>query len=354
MLFKEKNNLGIKSQKETLKKLKIYENKKPKEKENQNEDKTNIHKFELNKDSKLSDNIIEEDKEIKLCSFYIKKLSEKVLLQYGRYFLKSFSLKENDNISLPENFMKNHKISPYMRTKMVNWMLEIFDTFRSNEETFLAAVDIMDKFIFKYKKNILKDENIHLIGILCIYIASKVYDLIPIQLDNIIHQIGHDQFSQKEILIMERTIIKTLNFDVFSLNSFDLIRFLIYDFYINNKGVFKALKAEKYMDMLTNCSIWIYKLCKHFSQYSPVKPLILSIACLLIGYDFIRDNCEDFIGEVKDFFKEWLSFLFNKIGKKKGIKDNIEAIYKKIQKSYNDYKDSSFHNLIHYHELYFE
>ena len=354
MLFKEKDSLRLESQKETLKKIKIYSNEKQKQK--QNEDKTILYTFKLSQDSKSINNsetnIKEEDKEIKLCSFYIKKLSEQALLQYGRNFLKSFSLKEND--TLPENFMKNHKISSYMRSKMVNWMLEIFYTFRSNEETFLAAVEIMDKFIFKYKKNILKDENIHLIGMVCIYIASKVYDLIPIQLENIIHQIGHEQFSQKEILIMERKIIKTLNFDVFSLNSFDLIRFLIYDFYVNNKDNFKALKAEKYMDMLTNCSIWVYKMCKHFKIFSSMKPLLLSIACLLRGYDFMRDNCEDFSGRVKDFFKEWLGFLFNKIGKKKEIKDKIETIYKNIQKSYSDYKNSSFHNLINYHELYFE
>ena len=346
MLFEEKENLEINSQKETLKKPQI--------KENEKHNKGVLYTFALNQDSKSTDNITEEDKEIKISSFYIKNLSEKALLEYGKNFLKSFSLKENDNTTLPEDFMTNHKISSYMRTKMVNWMLEVFYIFHSNEETFLAAVDIMDKFIFKYTKKILKDENIHLIGIVCIYIASKVYDLIPIQMDNIIHQIGHEQFSQKEILIMERKIIKTLNFDVFSLNSFDLIRFLIYDFYVNNKDTFKKLKAEKYMDMLTNCSIWIYKMCRHFKQYSSMKPLLLSIACLLIGYDFMRDNCVDFIGEVKVFFKEWLSFLFKKIGKKKEIKDKIEAIYKKIQKSYNDYRESSFLNLIRYHELYFE
>ena len=86
-------------------------------------------------------------------------------------------------------------------------MLEIFYTFHSNEETFLAAVEIMDKFLYHYKKKVLNDENIHLIGIVSIYIASKVYDLIPIQLDYIIHQIGHEQFSQKEILTLERRII---------------------------------------------------------------------------------------------------------------------------------------------------
>ena len=346
MILDEK--ICLQAEKETEKKIQSYACSKGSQK--------GVQKFEPNQDSISTENneinIKEKDKTINVYSFYIKNLSEQALLKYGSYYLKSFNLKENK--ILPENFMKKHKISSFIRGKMVNWMLEIFYHFRSNEETFLAAVEIMDKFIYKYKKKELTDENIHLIGMVSIYIASKVYDLIPIQLDNIIHQIGHDEYNQKEILVMERKIIKTINFDVFSINSFDLIRFLIYDFYVNNKVTFKTLNADKYMDMLTNSSIWIYKMCKHFEEYSSILPLFLSLACLLIGYDFMRDNCDTFNGEIKDFFKQWLTFLYNKVGKKPDVKEKIESIYKKIQKSYNNYRNSSFHNLTLYHELYFD
>lgn len=348
MIFEERKNLDLKAEKKTLHKYQSCAN--PKDK------KMLIKKFEINQDvistnnSKLNSN--EEKKEFKLFSFYIKTLSEQALLNYGDTYLKSFNL-QDINI-LPDNFMQNHKISSFIRSKMVNWMLEIFYTFHSNEETFLAAVEIMDKFLYHYKKKVLNDENIHLIGIVSIYIASKVYDLIPIQLDYIIHQIGHEQFSQKEILTLERRIIKTINFDVFFSNSFELIRFLIYDFYVNNKENFRALKAEKYMDMLTNSSIWIYKMCKHYEEFSSIRPLFLSLSCLLIGYDIMRDNCKGFKGEIKEFFKKWLSFLFNKVAKKKQTKEKIESIYKQIQKSYNDYRSSTFHNLVNFHELYFD
>lgn len=346
MIFEEK--ICLNAEKETAKKKESFTYSK--------QTINSFHKFEPKLYSQSTENkeitTKEENKKINICSFYIKNLSEEALLKYGSYYLKSFYLKEN-NI-LPDNFMKKHKISSFIRGKMVNWMLEIFYNFRSNEETFLAAVDIMDKFIYNYRNKILTDNNIHLIGMVSIYIASKVYDLIPIQLDNIIHQIGHEEYSQKEILIMERKLIKTINFDIFSLNSFDLIRFFIYDFYVNNKKTFKELNAEKYMDILTNCSIWIYKMCKHFEEYSSIGPLFLSLTCLLIGYDFMRDNCDKFNGEIKDFFKQWLLFLYNKIGKKPEIKEKIEIIYKKIQKSYNNYRNSSFHNLVHYHELYFD
>ena len=348
MHFEEKN-IVPKEDKKTLKKLQSLANDKICDKEL-------LDKLDLNSDT-LSTEINDqksnqENKGFDLYSFYVKNLSEKMLQKYGSFYLKSFCLKES-NI-LPENFMNKHKISSYMRSKIVNWMLKIFYIFHSNEETFLAAVEIMDKYIYHYKKKILKDENVHLIGMVSIFIASKVYDLIPIQLDNILHQIGHEQFTQKQILNMERRIIKTIDFDVFSVNSFELIRFFLYDFYINNKKTFQELKAEKQLDMLTNCTIWIYKLCKHYEEYSCIKPTFLSMACLFIGYDFMRENCQGFCGKIKDFFKQWLKFLYKRIGKKKEVKEKIQTIYKNIQNSYSDYRESNFKNLILYQELYFE
>ena len=80
--------------------------------------------------------------------------------------------------------MKKQKITSFIRTKMVKWMIEIFYTFNSNEETFLAAVDIMDKYIYNYYNKVLTYNNIHFLGFVSVYIVSKVYDLISIQLDN--------------------------------------------------------------------------------------------------------------------------------------------------------------------------
>ena len=46
-----------------------------------------------------------------------------------------------------------------------------------------------------------------------------------------------------------------------------ILRFLLYDFYYNNKDDYKMLKDEKYLNMMTNCTIWIYKLCKYYEFF---------------------------------------------------------------------------------------
>ena len=348
-MYFEDNTISFKAQKNTQKKRKFNADDKIREKEI-------IDQCDLNSDALSTDNNDQksnpDNQKFDLCSFYTKNLSEKVLKKYGTYYLQSFFQKNSD--ILPENFMKNHKISSYKRSKMVNWMLEIFCAFQSSEETFLNAVEIMDKFFYYYKKRTLTDDNVQLIGMGSLFIASKTYDLVPIRLEHIIHQIGHDKFTKKKLLTMERSIMKAINFDVFSVSGIELMRFFLYDFYINNKKKFQELKAEKQLDILTNCSIWTYKLCKHYEEYSSVRPAILCMACLMTGYDFMRLNCDIFYGKIKDFFKEWLNFLYGGIGKKKEVRDKIQSVYKKITNTYHEHRKSNLRNLMIYHELFFD
>ena len=148
--------------------------------------------------------------------------------------------------------------------------------------------------------------------------------------------------------------MKTIDFDVLSVNGIELIRFFLYDFYINNKENFQQLKAEKQLDILSNCSIWAYKLCKHYEEYSSVRPASLSMACLMIGYDFMRLNCHSFCGKIKHFFRKWLNILNSRIGKKKEDRDKIQSVYKKIIITFNEHRKSNLKNLMIYHELYFD
>lgn len=195
MIYFEDNTISFKAQKNTHKKKKFNADDKIREKEI-------IDQCDLNSDALSTENNGQksnpDNQEFDLCSFYTKNLSEKVLKKYGTYYLQSFFQKNSD--ILPENFMKNHKISSYKRSKMVNWMLEIFCAFQSSEETFLNAVEIMDKFFYHYKKRTLTDDNVQLIGMVSLFIASKTYDLVPIRLEHIIHQIGHDKFTKKKII----------------------------------------------------------------------------------------------------------------------------------------------------------
>jgi len=292
----------------------------------------------------------EELKFFGVSEYYIKGISDELISKYGNYFLKTFDQK---NLDIPPvDFLSRHKINPSIRTKMVNWMLEVFHSFKSNEETIFSAVKILDKYIWK-TEDVLKNEDIHLIGIVCMYLASKTYDIVPIQMNNLTHLVGHDIFEQKSIKEMEKKILKTINFDLITPNTYEFIQFLLYDFYINNKESIEGLNLKKMFDILENCSIWLAKMCNHFEKYSSVSPIFLSVSCVMIAYDMMKDNCKLLNENMQKFFKDWLKFLFTNIAKTPENKNEIEKIYKSIGISYNDFEKMNLKNLVQYHELYF-
>ena len=299
---------------------------------------------------KLDRNNKEELKFFGVSEYYIKGISDELISKYGNYFLKTFDQK---NLDIPPvDFLSRHKINPSIRTKMVNWMLEVFHSFKSNEETIFSAVKILDKYIWK-TEDILKNEDIHLIGIVCMYLASKTYDIVPIQMNNLTHLVGHDIFEQKSIKEMEKKILKAINFDLITPNTYEFIQFLLYDFYINNKESIEGLNLKKMFDILENCSIWLAKMCNHFEKYSSVSPIFLSVSCVMIAYDMMKDNCKLLNENMQKFFKDWLKFLFTNIAKTPENKNEIEKIYKSIGTSYNDFEKMNLKNLVQYHELYF-
>ena len=56
----------------------------------------------------------------------------------------------------------------------------------------------------------------------------------------------------------------------------------------------------------------------------------------------------------KQFFVDWLEFLFEKIGKNPDVKKSIDKLYKDMYETFIKFKKSGYKNLMKYHELYFE
>ena len=153
---------------------------------------------------------------------------------------------------------------------------------------------------------------------------------------------------------MEKKVIKTINYEVFNPTTYEFIEFLLYDFYTNHKDAIVGLKLKKMLDILENCSIFLGKMCNHFEKYSTISPIHLSVTCLIIAFDMMKDNCKSLTEEKQKFFKDWLLFLYRNIAKTEEIKTEIENIYKSIEITYTEFEKKNLQNLMKFHELYFE
>jgi hypothetical protein len=92
---------------------------------------------------------------------------------------------------------------------MVDWMVEVLTTFKTSDQTFFLAINLMDRF-FKHCDRQLTGSDLHISGIVCMFIASKYEDVIPLLMRTVINKIGHNKFEVPTIEEKELEILKAI------------------------------------------------------------------------------------------------------------------------------------------------
>jgi hypothetical protein len=77
---------------------------------------------------------------------------------------------------------------------MVDWMIEVLTTFKNSDQTFFLAINLLDRY-FKNTNKPLPSTELHISGIVSMFIASKYEDVIPLLMRTVINKIGHNKFS---------------------------------------------------------------------------------------------------------------------------------------------------------------
>lgn len=122
---------------------------------------------------------------------YLEKENVIIIRNYGNEIYRY--MRTIEDIGIPNNFMDRHKINPEIRTKMVDWIVEVLSVYKCEHETFFLSIYIMDSFIYK-TKNVLTSDDVHVLGLTAMFIASKFEDVIPIRMSSLVTKIGHDLF----------------------------------------------------------------------------------------------------------------------------------------------------------------
>jgi len=124
---------------------------------------------------------------------YLEKENVIIIRNYGTEIYNY--MRAIENVGIPKDFLERHKINPDIRTKMVDWMIEVLSVYKCEQETFFLSVYIMDSYISRSPQLILT-EDIHIIGLTSMFIASKFEDVIPIRMSSLVSKIGHDLFKR--------------------------------------------------------------------------------------------------------------------------------------------------------------
>ena len=238
---------------------------------------------------------------------------------------------ELDSIKREVSFLKKHHIRSSSRTRMVNWMMEIFASYSSEPLSFFLAVEIMDNYLQKTNK-IYNENDIHLIGMVSIYMASKMEDIIPLHMVHIKTKIGHDKFTQEEIIMMERDILTILDWDILLITSYDSIKTFLSDFYVNNRNMINNLKMDIICYDLEIISIFLSKLVCLHEAFFKYNKCIKAISIIIAAFDILRSNYK-MSKEAENFLRQWLLFL---VKESKFPVDHVTRVYNKICAFYED------------------
>ena len=71
-----------------------------------------------------------------------------------------------------EAFLGKHAITPHLRSKMVDWMIEVLSSYKMSEESFFKSVKFMDEF-FQNTERKMQVCDLHLVGVGAMFTATK-------------------------------------------------------------------------------------------------------------------------------------------------------------------------------------
>jgi hypothetical protein len=243
---------------------------------------------------------------------YIHRENQALIHTYGPDHY-DYAKELETSSQLPANFMHKHKIEPHIRTKMIDWMVEVHYAYNSDASTLFLAIHLMDLFHAKSKISF-SNSDIHLTGITCIYIASKMEDIVPLRMSHVKNKIAHGKFSDKEIRRREKLILETIDFSIIAASTYDFVKTFIYDFCHNNREYINQLEMHAHIDAFDNICIFLAKMIMHFEEFSPFKYSLKAIACIVAAFDILRSNSQNLSKDAENFMRQWVKFLiFNLI-----------------------------------------
>ena len=188
-------------------------------------------------------------------------------------------LKELESKSrMKKNHLTHHKVNPYYRAKMVDWMIEVLNSFKCADQTFFLAVSIMDRYFNEMNtaKTGIALHDLHAIGVVSMFIASKYEDIYPLLMKTIHHKIAHQKISVDKIKTWEVEILQALHFKVGASSSpMDFIENYL-------EQIMPAQHQDK--QFIHVMSLYLAKMALHHTKFCTLRSSVISTIAIYVAF----------------------------------------------------------------------
>ena len=158
------------------------------------------------------------------------------------------------------------------RAFLIEWIIDVHRKFRLNSETLYVTVLLIDRFLSLRQ---IKKSQLHILGVTSLLIATKYEEIYPPELKDLLN-VSENKFSREEVLVMEKQMLITLQFDVTSPSAY---RFLERFYNLNTMASqSKIFFFAQYLQEIT-------LLDASLLQYSPSE---IAAACLILSAKHIK------------------------------------------------------------------
>ncbi|XP_066261440.1 G2/mitotic-specific cyclin-B3 isoform X2 [Euwallacea similis] len=101
-------------------------------------------------------------------------------------------------------------LSKWMRSLLVDWMVEIQESFELNHETLYLGVKLVDMYLDRVT---VSKETLQLVGAAAMFVASKFDERIPPMIDDFLY-ICDGAYTSREMIKMEANLLKVVGFNL--------------------------------------------------------------------------------------------------------------------------------------------
>lgn len=132
--------------------------------------------------------------------------------QVSHYAMDIFNYLKAREAEFPiDDYMKRQvHLSKWMRALLVDWMVEVQETFELNHETLYLAVKIVDLFLCKV---VINKEKLQLLGASALFIACKFDERTPPLIEDFLY-ICDGAYKHEELIHMEMCTLRTIDYDL--------------------------------------------------------------------------------------------------------------------------------------------
>lgn len=119
---------------------------------------------------------------------------------------------ERASLERESSMFQNHPgLQPRMRAILLDWLIEVCEVYKLHRETYYLTVDYLDRYLTA-RKDVSKNQ-LQLIGITCLFVASKVEEIYPPKLAEFAY-VTDGACSEEDILQQELLVLQALNWNV--------------------------------------------------------------------------------------------------------------------------------------------